>query len=176
MLCFTQHCPSLHYFAFIASLCFYNGVTTSEHVKGWSALHYTLRNLIFYVCFYRLCQLSLSRILKALRRGNLLFKIERTQSATAYVTAMNSSFSSLTSKPPGTQVHVMCAYWRIYAYVYNMFRKINIHRKWHCNFGVNPSKTAFDIVPSCLLILYCAFEYARNVISMKRCHHFSSWE
>ena len=39
---FTTHCPSLHYFALMASFCFYKGVTTSEHV-----------NLIFYVCFYQ---------------------------------------------------------------------------------------------------------------------------
>ena len=51
---FTKHCPALHYFAFMALLCFCKGVQTSEHVKGWSVLPYTLLTLIFYVCFYRL--------------------------------------------------------------------------------------------------------------------------
>ena len=41
LLCFTKHCSSLHYFAFIASLCFYMAVTTSEHVKGRSAIPHT---------------------------------------------------------------------------------------------------------------------------------------
>ena len=110
MLCFTKHCSSLHYFASIASLCFYKCVTSCEHVKGWSAPPYTLLNLIFYVCFYRLCRIILSRILKVLRTGNFIFKLERTKSAAAFVTAMNSSLSSLTSKPPGNQMHVISSY------------------------------------------------------------------
>ena len=63
LLCFTKHCSSLHYFASIASLCLYTAETTSEHVKGWSALPYLHAQSRFLCMFLStLCQLGLPHI------------------------------------------------------------------------------------------------------------------
>ena len=49
---------SLHYFASIALLCFYQAVTTSEYVKGWPALPYAQS---YFLCMFlsALCELGL---------------------------------------------------------------------------------------------------------------------